>query len=190
MRKFNRIVCFTFLMMLVLTACQVATESSGGSGTTTLSDKDKFKGHWELAYVEPNLIGLVGIQLSNELLTNVPTDITQQISVSSASMFMHVYFDDNNYLTNIQIIEFSAILTTISNDQTNTLDLAHSETNLAMDLYFIDEAQKKMTIIKTNLTKTNMVLYYNFVSNNTRVIMRLDTNFNFIGISNMIFDKK
>ncbi len=188
MRKFKKIVSLTFLGLLVLTACQVATESSGGGGTTTLSDKDKFKGHWELAYVEPDLIGLVGIQLSNQFLTNVPTDITQQITVSSATMFMHVYFDDNN-LTNFQIVGFSAVFTTISNDQTNTQDFVHSETNSAMDLYFIDEAQKKMTIVKTNLTETNMVLYYNFVSI-TRVVMRLDTNFQFIGISNMIFDKK
>ncbi|MGC8771465.1 MAG: hypothetical protein ACP5Q5_09470 [Brevinematia bacterium] len=188
MKKFNRIVGFTFLVMLVLTACQVATENSGGSSATP-SDKDKFKGHWELNHVEPDLTNLVYIQLSNEILTNVPSDITQQITVSLASMFMHVYFDDN-YLTNFQIIELLAVLTTISNDQTNTLDLINFNTNSAMDLYFIDEAQKKMTIVKTNLTETNMVLYYTFVSNNTRVIMRLDTNFQFIGISNMIFDKK
>ncbi len=188
MRKFKKIVSLTFLGLLVLTACQVATESSGGGGTTTLSDKDKFKGHWELAYVEPNLTNLIYIDLSNKFLTNVPNDITQQITVSSATMFMHVYFDDNN-LTNFQIIEFSAVLTTISNNQTNTEDLVDSKTNKAFDLYFIDEAQKKMTIIKTNLTETNMVLYYNFVSS-TRVVMRLDTNFQFIGISNMIFDKK
>ncbi|MCX7820695.1 MAG: hypothetical protein N2258_03370 [Brevinematales bacterium] len=175
------------VMFITIAGCQIASESSGGS-SQTLTDKDRLKGHWELAYVEPDATNIAYIQLSNKFLTNIPPNTTMELTIQSASLFMHVYFDDTS-LTNLQISSISAILISISNNETNTTPISGEETNKANELYFLDDVAKKLTVVSTNLTQTNMILYYNFVTS-SRVIMRLDTNFDFGGISNMVFDKK